>query len=1188
VTDNAALVFNRSDTVTFGGNVSGSGTLTQSGVSTGTLILTGANTYSGGTTISAGTLQIGNGGSTGSIVGDVIDNAALVFNRSGTPLTFAGAISGSGTLSQVGTNTLILTGTSTYTGATTVSAGTLQVDGVLGNTAVDVRGGTTLTGKGLIAGNVTIENNGRLAPGPGAETLGVGNLTLHSGSNLDYQLSTAGTIGGSGVNSLLNVTGNLTLAGSLNVTDGGGFGTGFYRLINYTGTLTNNTLGLGTLPVGFSSANVTVVTGVAGQVNLVVSPAGVPVQFWDGTTTVNDGTIHGDNGTWDNSATNFTNGAPLPAPNEAWQNGIAIFTATPGTVTLGADITYQGMTFSVDGYTVVGDVPGVFALHPTGMATITTDTGVTATIAAPIVGAGGLNKAGPGTLILSGTNTYADGTTISGGTLVAAASGALGLGSGIVQMFNGTLTILTGVTLSNEVMFVTGGVLNNAGTLNNNVLDGPQKTVTVVNFGTGIINGNVIIGGATDTVQLFTGSIINGNLALSGTTSSTLILDGAGQQLFSLAVTGTVTNNGSLVKQGSGTWTIDRALAAPLGTDILAGTLAVGAALTSPQVNISSGATLQLNSGGTVGSLVDNGSVIFAGSDTVARSGIISGQGNVIQNGPGTTILSGSNTYSGGTIINLGALLVNNAQALGTGNVTLNGGILGASGLQPINVLGNYTQNAGGILQLNISGRAPGQFDVLNVAGSALLNGTLQLNLGYQAQSGDKLVLVNTGGPISGRFAHFQNPFTVGPAFNTVDLVYARNSVTLEFLQTGSGGNISTTDFNSFALTPNQHAAARLLDAVQLDPRATNLIAYLAKVPFADLPHTFNQISPESLSALYEISFSNANIQRLNLESRMDDLHNGSNGFSSNMKVNGATVNTDDRSAGDGKTSKAVVEPILQPGPGNRWGVWMTGFGDFVSVDGDANANGYNFTTGGVSLGIDYRLTDELVVGVMAEYSHTWTSLKPSGSNDVNSGRGGLYATWSHHGFYLNGAIYGGYNSYNSSRSALQGLASGNTEGAELSTFISGGYDFHVGPLTVGPVAALQYTYANINGFSESGSLAPMQIQSGSANSLRSDVGFRLFYQWQVGKAIIEPSLKAAWEHEFLYSALPVTAGFANIPGPTATFTGPAEGHDSAIVSAGVSVIWTPTLTVYVNYDGQLGRGNYDSNAVTGGVRISF
>jgi uncharacterized protein with beta-barrel porin domain len=48
------------------------------------------------------------------------------------------------------------------------------------------------------------------------------------------------------------------------------------------------------------------------------------------------------------------------------------------------------------------------------------------------------------------------------------------------------------------------------------------------------------------------------------------------------------------------------------------------------------------------------------------------------------------------------------------------------------------------------------------------------------------------------------------------------------------------------------------------------------------------------------------------------------------------------------------------------------------------------------------------------------------------------------------------------------------------------------------------------------------------------------------------------------------------------------ECHDSAIVSAGVSVHWTPAIATYVNYDGQLGRNRYDSNAVTGGVRISF
>ena len=71
----------------------------------------------------------------------------------------------------------------------------------------------------------------------------------------------------------------------------------------------------------------------------------------------------------------------------------------------------------------------------------------------------------------------------------------------------------------------------------------------------------------------------------------------------------------------------------------------------------------------------------------------------------------------------------------------------------------------------------------------------------------------------------------------------------------------------------------------------------------------------------------------------------------------------------------------------------MTGSGDFVSVDGDANAKGFNFTTGSVTVGLDYRLTDRLAIGVMGEYAHTWTGLEP-GHIDADTGRGGFYGTW--------------------------------------------------------------------------------------------------------------------------------------------------------------------------------------------------
>ena len=86
------------------------------------MTLSGANSYSGGTTISDGTLQVGNGGTTGSIAGNIVNNAALIFNRSDN-LTYANVISGTGTLEQAGAGILTLTGANTYSGSTTIVTG---------------------------------------------------------------------------------------------------------------------------------------------------------------------------------------------------------------------------------------------------------------------------------------------------------------------------------------------------------------------------------------------------------------------------------------------------------------------------------------------------------------------------------------------------------------------------------------------------------------------------------------------------------------------------------------------------------------------------------------------------------------------------------------------------------------------------------------------------------------------------------------------------------------------------------------------------------------------------------------------------------------------------------------------------------------------------------------------------------
>ncbi|WP_102301463.1 autotransporter outer membrane beta-barrel domain-containing protein [Dyella sp. AD56] len=157
----------------FSGVASGSGALVKTGA--GTMTLTGTNTYTGGTVIANGALQLGDGGTTGSITGNVQNGGTLIFDRSDT-VTFNNLISDwtnttpdpSGSVQQNGTGTTILTATNSYSGTTQVNAGTLIVGSapnstaaLAGGGAVTVASGATFGGYGNTAGDVN--NSGTIA-----------------------------------------------------------------------------------------------------------------------------------------------------------------------------------------------------------------------------------------------------------------------------------------------------------------------------------------------------------------------------------------------------------------------------------------------------------------------------------------------------------------------------------------------------------------------------------------------------------------------------------------------------------------------------------------------------------------------------------------------------------------------------------------------------------------------------------------------------------------------------------------------------------------------------------------------------------------------------------------------------------------------------------------------------------------
>jgi outer membrane autotransporter protein len=228
----ATLTANSATNTTFAGQFissNNSGFLIKAG--TGTLTLTGASILAG-VTVSAGTLQIGNGGTVGTIISDIADNGALIFNRSDA-VRFGGLISGTGSVAQAGSGTLVLVGANTYTGGTLINAGTLNIIGSIAASAVTVQSGAVLSGTGKV-GATTVQTGGTLAPGSGG--IGMltvnGNLTMASGSVLSADISPSAS-------DTVAVSGAASINGTLTATAGSGtYAAGQrYTLISATGGL---------------------------------------------------------------------------------------------------------------------------------------------------------------------------------------------------------------------------------------------------------------------------------------------------------------------------------------------------------------------------------------------------------------------------------------------------------------------------------------------------------------------------------------------------------------------------------------------------------------------------------------------------------------------------------------------------------------------------------------------------------------------------------------------------------------------------------------------------------------------------------------------------------------------------------------------------------------------------------------
>lgn len=752
------------------------GGLTKVGL--GTLTLTGTNTYSGPTLVNVGTLALNNnlaiqcsalvttgsgsvtlgsgvttptfGGLSGAsgdlssvIASGYASVTSLRLNPTSGTVTYGGAITDGASgmaLFKTGAGTQVLAGANTYTGTTTINAGTLLVNNATGSGTGSggvVVTNATLGGVGSISGAVTVNNGGTLAPGATAATPGTlttSNLTFNSGSVATFDLNNATTVG-AGVNDLVVINGDLLAGGTLQINVLSALTLGApYRLFTYTGTRS----GSFAVTVPNTSYVATLDTSTLGQVNVSFTFA----LTWKGTAALY---------AWDlNTSANWTNNLAM----SVFMNGDAVVfdgTAQTNAANLVGTLMPQSVTVdSSDNVSLLGS--------------------------GKLSGTMTLTKRGSGTLSIATANDFSGGLKIADGSVNL--NNNSGAGTGTITFdtagVNASLLGSAAITITNPIVIASGSAGTN--TLGSSA---GNQTVTYKGGITANTNLTISLGG---TGQLRYEGIISGNGGVTTAGSGTGFLVFTEPNIYTSGFT--MGGSGTIVPQGSSTGTPGSPTAGPFGTgtmilntgkmrattagDVtiynvltLGGNLTVPTADTEKSLTFSGPATLTANRTITadVGTTVAGKALTFSG--IIAESG---SNRKLTKAGTGTMVLSGANTYSGGTAVNNGTLLVNNATGYGTGsgsvvvtNATLGGVgfISGAVAVYNSGTLAPGTNSvAGGVLTcaggLTLAAGVTNAFDcTASACDKVAVTGALTI------QGANTVALTFTGGTVPYRVTLF-------------------------------------------------------------------------------------------------------------------------------------------------------------------------------------------------------------------------------------------------------------------------------------------------------------------------------------------------------------------------------------------------------------------------------------------------
>jgi outer membrane lipase/esterase len=338
-------------------------------------------------------------------------------------------------------------------------------------------------------------------------------------------------------------------------------------------------------------------------------------------------------------------------------------------------------------------------------------------------------------------------------------------------------------------------------------------------------------------------------------------------------------------------------------------------------------------------------------------------------------------------------------------------------------------------------------------------------------------------------------------------------------------------------------------------------------------------------TALAPVALNMATVQTQNIGLRLASLRGGARGLS----ISGVSLIT----PADSETPGSAMPAALADGLGRRLGLFINAEGSFGKQDTTQRELGFDYHTIGGTLGADYRITDQLILGGAIGYLKTDSDFDADGGETTAHGLSlSVFGTYYLRDvYYIDGIATYGWTWYETERlvggAGGPSIARGDPNGNHLALSISGGRNFVVGALTLGPYARLDYVNAEVDSYSErGGGNANLRVKSQDIDSVVTALGGRVSYAISTALGVFVPTVSAEWQHEFAGDSQRVSA--TTIDGTSISVLTSSPDRDYFRLGAGLVATLRRGTHAFVHYDSIVGRDNFTHHGFTAGVRLDF